>query len=79
MYANTRSMNADLHEGTTDGKYKKVVRDRGGVVENLSNRERSDLYDIWYGIHETSQKTAGDGVSSPTPYYVPTRISDPAV
>lgn len=72
MYANTRSMNADLHEGATDGKYKKVVYDRGGVVESLTYRERDPLLDVWYGIHETRDKTAGDGVSAPTPNYVPT-------
>lgn len=68
----TRSMNADLHEGATDGKYKKVVRDRGGVVEGATWAERADLHDPWYGIHEKQPKISGDGVSAPTPDFVPT-------
>lgn len=72
MYPASRSMNADLHEGSTDGKYKKVVYNRGGIVEDLTWRERADLLDPWYGIHEKRVKVAGDGVAAPTPYFVPT-------
>ena len=71
----TRSMNADLHEGATDGSYKKVVRDRGGVVEGLTWATRADLNDTWYGIHEERQKMAGDGISAPTPEFVPTPLA----
>jgi hypothetical protein len=72
MYPPSRSMLADLHEGATDGKYKKVVYDRGGMVEDLTYRERADLLDHWYGIHEKRDKMAGDGISGPTPNFVQT-------
>jgi hypothetical protein len=79
VYPLSRSMNADLHEGLTDGKYKKVVRDRGGVVGSATYRARSDLFDVWYGIHETPTKRAGDDVAGPTPDYVPTPPAFPPV
>lgn len=72
MYPPSRSMNADLHEGATDGKYKKVVQNRGGLVEGATWAERADLNDHWYGIHEKNPKTTGDGVVAPTPDFVPT-------
>jgi hypothetical protein len=68
----TRSMNADLHEGATDGKYKKVVQNRGGVVEGATWAEREDLYDPWYGIHEIQPKVVPSNGSAYTPDYVPT-------
>lgn len=71
-YPRTRSMNGDLAEGLTDGKYKKVVNDRGGVVEGTTQNARHDLHDIYFGIHETPVKIAPDGLSHPTPNYVPT-------
>lgn len=72
MYAYSRSMNADLHEGATDGKYKKVINDRGGIVEAATYHDRADLLGSWYGIHEKRVKTSPDGVSAPTPNFVPT-------
>lgn len=72
VYPISRSMNADLHEGATDGAYKKVVTDRGGIVEGATWNARHDLYDPWYGIHEERVKMAGDNVAGPTPNYVPT-------
>jgi hypothetical protein len=72
-------MNRDLHEGATDGSYKKVVYDRGGIVEDLTWRTRADLYDPWYGIHEKQPKMAGDGVVGPTPNFVPTPAPELAV
>lgn len=71
-YPISRSMNADLNEGATDGKYKKVIRDRGGVVTSQLN-ERRDLHDLYYGIHETPVKTSPDGLVHTTPNYVPTK------
>jgi len=72
-YGPIRSANAELHEGMTDGKYKKVVRDRGGFVEKATSAARSDLDDRWYGIHEVPVKTTGDTLQLPTPYFVPTQ------
>lgn len=60
-YAHIRSMNRDLEEGMSDGKYKKVVQNRGGVVEGeLRARTLRDLDDIWYGFHETPAKALPD-------------------
>ncbi|MFF3356229.1 hypothetical protein ACFYWN_27085 [Streptomyces sp. NPDC002917] len=71
-YANERSLTGDLNEGLTDGAYKKVVRDRGGVVESTTYAARSDLNDLWYGIHEDPLKHTPDGRSITTPNYVGT-------
>lgn len=71
-YPLSRSMNADLHEGATDGKYKKVVRDRGGVVEDTTWRARVDLADPYYGIHEEPAKVTPDDKVVRTPNYVQT-------
>jgi hypothetical protein len=71
-YANTGSMNAALSEGSTDGKYKKVVTDRGGVVEGTTYEERGDLNDNWFGIHEKKVKVAPDGLLHVTPDFVQT-------
>lgn len=70
--ANVRSMNADLQEGATDGKYKKVVNNRGGVVESTTHEARIDLCDTWYGIHEQPVKTNQSVQHKTTPNYVPT-------
>jgi hypothetical protein len=53
-----RSMNAELDSGLTDGKYKKVVRNRGGFVDADTQDSRQDLHDIYYGIHEAEVKQA---------------------
>lgn len=66
-YAKTGSMNAAFSEGSTDRLYKKVVQDRGGVVEDTTYRTRRDLSDQYYGIHETNPKMAPDGLLHMTP------------
>lgn len=71
-YAKTGSMNAAFSEGSTDRKYKKVVQDRGGVVESTTYESRADLYDGYYGIHEKNPKVAPDGLLHNTPDYYPT-------
>jgi hypothetical protein len=71
-YPASRSMNAELSEGSTDGKYKKVVRDRGGVVEGGTLTERADLDDRYYGIHEKQVKVAPDGLLHATPDFART-------
>ncbi len=70
--AGTRSLNGDLNEGSCDGKYKKVIQDRGGVVERTFYKDRVDLADQWYGIHEEPLKVTPDGKVVHTPNYVPT-------
>lgn len=45
----------------SDGKYKKVAPNRGGIPESqLAYRVREDLNDIWYGIHECPDKVLQD-------------------
>lgn len=71
-YGPTRSVNAELHEGLTDGSYKKVIQSRGGFPEAATHNARRDLDDRYFGIHETPLKTSPDGISLPTPNFVPT-------
>lgn len=73
VYANSRSMNAELNEGSTDGKYKKVINNRGGSVEHTTQFDRDDLNDIYFGIHEASVKVRPDSKTVGTPNYVYTR------
>jgi hypothetical protein len=67
-----RSMNRDLDEGSTDGKYKKVINARGGVVDSATYDDRKSLSDVWYGIHEADLKRRPDGKIVSTPNYRPT-------
>ena len=76
-YATPRSANAELDEGMTDGKYRKVVMDRGGVVEGLTYASRECLTDGWYGIHEAQSKVAPDGIRCRTPNTVSTPEARP--
>lgn len=69
MENNSRDQLSELAEGATDGTYKKVVRDRGGVVEATTYEQRQDLSDTWFGIHETNHKNLGDGTRRSTPNY----------
>lgn len=71
-YGPTRSANASLHEGLTDGSYKKVIQGRGGFPEHTTQAARRDLNDTWYGVHEVPVKISGDGIDLPTPNFVPT-------
>jgi hypothetical protein len=70
--ARPRSVNAELNEGATDGKYKKVITNRGGVVEGTTYDDRMDLADVWHGIHEAPVKVRPDGRSCSTPNFVVT-------
>lgn len=78
MTVNTsRSMNAELVEGATDGKYKKVIQNRGGMIEPSTQRSREPLDDLWFGIHETQTKEIpGMAGTRPSPNYVTTRMPD---
>lgn len=72
-----RSMNAEMREGLTDGSYKKVVQNRGGMVERTTYDSRNELDDVWYGIHETQMKDIKTHPGhSTTPNYVPTPEPD---
>lgn len=72
-----RRMNAELIEGATDGGYKKVVQNRGGVVESTTWESREPLDDVWHGIHERPLKQVpGRFTDERTPYYTPTREPD---
>jgi hypothetical protein len=73
-YAQSRSMNSELNEGATDGKYKKIVVDRGGIgaTTSATTRARVDLNDVWFGRHEDEFKTRPDGQVVRTPNYVQT-------
>ncbi len=78
MAVNTsRNMNAELVEGATDGGYKKVVQNRGGIVEPSTADSRAPLDDVYYGFHEINPKDIpGMAGYRPTPNYVPTREAD---
>ena len=61
-FPQSRSMNADLNEGMTDGKYKKIVQNRGGQVDPATHAARADLNDQWFGFTEKPVKVAPDGL-----------------
>lgn len=73
--AQPRSANAELAEGMTDGKYKKVITDRGGFVEPTTYLERKNLHDTWYGIHEAYDKVLPDARPRHTPNTVETPVA----
>lgn len=59
-----RSMNAELLEGSVDGKYKRIVSERSNHKDKdrvLEREERNDLDSTWYGMAETSRKITPDG------------------
>lgn len=63
----SRSMNLDLTEGMTDGKYKKIAtNERGGRVEHATALNRAALQGSnpltnWYGMVEAPMKVRPDG------------------
>jgi hypothetical protein len=71
-YPKVRSCVSEIEEGMTDGKYRKVVMDRGGIVEDATYNSRCDLTDAWYGIHESPTKMTPDNMRVRTPYCVST-------
>ena len=73
--APSRSVNAELSEGMTDGKYKKVVTDRGGFAEHTTYLERQDLNDVWHGIHEEPDKVLPDARVRHTPNFMATPVA----
>ena len=73
-----RSMNAELASGATDGTYKKVVRNRGGLeVDAATQQSREDLHDLYFGIHEKDVKQVPTRGPARTQAYCPTPPADP--
>ncbi|MEV7902212.1 hypothetical protein [Streptomyces anulatus] len=70
-YATNRPLTGEVNEGLTDGRYKKINRDRGGSVDPATYAARSDLSDRLYGLHEANTKERPDGLTVRTPGYVP--------
>jgi hypothetical protein len=76
-YPRLRSMNADLDKGATDGTYKQVAPDRGGVVESSFMEMRRHLDDVWHGQREAPDKyIMGRCKVANTPGYFPTPAPD---
>lgn len=72
-YPRTRSVNRELEAGATDGKYRKVIADRGGDVERSFVGNRTDLTNAFYGIHEAaSMEMPGCNRTCSNPYAVAT-------
>lgn len=77
-YPSTRSALRELDAGATDGKYRKVIADRGGVVEHAFVANRTDLVGGFYGIHEApSMEVPGSDRTCSNPYAVYTPMPDP--
>lgn len=76
-YPRTRSVNRELDAGATDGKYKKVIADRGGDVEQTFTGNRTDLTNAYYGIHESPAMYRPDGRLCTNPYAVSTPCPSP--
>lgn len=76
MKNQSRRMNGDLAEGMSDSGYKKVVTDRGGVIGPETYEARATLDDLYYGIHERTDKVLGDGTIHSSPDYVSTPRPD---
>jgi hypothetical protein len=68
-YAPSRSCNGELNQGMTDGTYKQINRDRGGVIDPATYAARDELDDTWFGIHEVMVKDLPDGLKAHTPTY----------
>ncbi len=72
MAVNTsQSQNACLAEGMSDGKYKKIVQDRGGVIDPVNPAEKADLSTGLYVVQEAPSKLLPDGTRHTTPDYRP--------
>jgi hypothetical protein len=46
----SRSANADMTQGTRDGRYKSLTPGRGGVVETSNVEQRSKELQMQYGM-----------------------------
>jgi hypothetical protein len=68
MYAQARSMNMSLHEGTTDGTWKKANMNWCNASD-LTAQVRSNMSGVWHGFNEVNPKITPDGISVSTPGY----------
>ena len=64
MRNETRSLNYELGQGMVTGRYKKMRPSWGGVVEPLTERERSELSSK-FDMVEKHPKLAPDGTLVP--------------
>lgn len=71
-YPTSRSCNVELEQGMIDGKYKQVVKDRGGLVEQGTWYQRDDLSCLYYGIHEAPVMDLPDGGKFVSPCHTAT-------
>jgi hypothetical protein len=71
-----RSQNQELHQGSIDGSYKQVIKDRGGVVEQGTWYQRDELSCIYYGIHEAPVMDTPDCRKFVSPYHTSTPMPD---
>lgn len=77
-YPRARSATRELDAGATDGKYRKVIADRGGDVERAFVANRTDLSGAFYGIHETPEmEVPGCAHACFNPYEVSTPVPSP--
>lgn len=71
-----RSMNAELLEGTVDGTYKRVLRDRSLYPDGDRRIQRADRIDLnhatgGYGVAEKPEKRTPDGRFTHAQGFVP--------
>lgn len=82
-YPRLRSMNMELANGATDGKYKKIRPNVSCVDPGLEGTpshtvdNRMDADDVWHGFHEAAtMHVPGLEKRLPTPYFIPNRPAD---
>jgi len=56
----SRSMNADLQQGLTDGRVKTLTPDRGGTVEVSNVLQRAEALQRQYAIADRMHSFASD-------------------
>ncbi len=76
-YAQPRSANRELEQGMVDSKYKQVIKDRGGVVEQGTWYARDELSWIYYGICEAPVMDTPDGQKCTPLYHTDTPCPNP--
>lgn len=64
-----RSMAIELRLGATDGAYKHLYTNRGGVVDSATMDSRKDLSDTNFGIHEAHAMEVPGSWDSLVPAY----------
>lgn len=76
--AQVRSANGELWLGATDGSFKQVVKDRGGVVEAGTYDSRRDLSVAIFGIVEALDKELPAAMVSGGSFRSPYAVKTPA-